>query len=431
MVKKVLLKISLLLFFFGLGVSPARAGCESCGNYFVVTDEGEVKATVDLRASVPNGEEDYHLELESRPRREVLPGNEIVYTIFYGCSGSMPTEKITLSVEWVQPVGRVAEYVPGSASKAYGDALPQVNKEKGSISWEISDFPGDTTSQKISFKLKVKDNFDSSGTFPIELRARMVIPGMVKETVKRVTVTYPEERIEEMFPQVPATVYRYAQEFFSHPVFQTVFFRFLLIFAFLLPFFTLVTALLYLDFPLAFLPFLIPFWLRRFLIFLGVVDHEPVWGRVFWSYSGAAVPLVRVRVFDFSGRELGSTFTNRSGSFGFDLPEDHYLIEVKKPGFSLNSVQKDGIFLTEERFLFKFEQGKDKEAVLNLKRVKFLPIFWERFLEGFALSFSDFLVFLGVGLSITYALLVGSLLSILLACFFFVYLLSWTFLVFR
>ncbi len=426
--RQIVFTIILIFMLAVMGVGSVGA---SCGESFVVDEDGEVKATVDLRATVPNKKDDYEISLESRPREEVLPGGEIVYTIFYGCFGTLETEKMTLSVEWVLPEGQVAKYVPGSATTAYGDALPQVDKDAKNIIWEISNFPGSTTSKKVSFRLQASEEFREGGTFPIEVRARLALPGFVKETSRRVTVTYPEERVVEMLPQVPATVYRYAREFFAHPAFQTVFHRFLLILALFLPLFTLVVAALYLDFPPAFLPFLVPFLLRKFLVLIGVFDAPPVWGRVFSSAVGSPISLARVRVFDFSGRELGSTFTNRSGSFGFDLPEDHYLVEVRKPGFALETVRKNGIFLSESRFLYKFEPQEKKIVILALKRTKFLSPFWERFLEGFALEFSDFLAFFAFGVSLFYALLVGSTVSILLTSFFFIYLLTWTFVMFR
>lgn len=392
-------------------------------------EEGEVEATVDLRASVPNRKDDYEISITSIPRQEVLPGQDIEYTIFYGCSGEAVTEEMTLSVEWLLPEGEVAEFVPESFSTAYGDVVPDVNTEVGSISWNIHDFPPNTTSQKITFRLKAKEDFEQAGTYPIEVRARLVIPGFVVEDAHRVTVNFPEERIEEAIPKIPATVWRYSQEFFAHPAFQVVFLRFLLLLLFLTVIITPVVAFLYFDLSLAFLPFLFWFIVQRFLRFFGWGDKKHPWGHVYHAETKEPLFLVKVSVFNFSGDLLGVTFTNRKGGFGFSLSEGRYLLEVERSGFAVSSLEEGGIMLSGNRLLFTWEVG----AVVDvfLQRKKFLPTFWERFFEGFALQFSDFLLLLGLLLSFLNLFLSPSVVGVLISSFYIFYLLVWTAIIYR
>ncbi|MEA2020194.1 MAG: carboxypeptidase-like regulatory domain-containing protein [Patescibacteria group bacterium] len=392
-------------------------------------EEGEVKATVNLRASVPNSKDDYEISISSTPRREVLPGQEIEYTIFYGCSGGAATEEMTISVEWLLPEGEVAEFVSESASDAYGGAPPQINLETGSIVWEINDFPPGTTSRKVSFKLKAKDEFEKTGTFPIEVRARLVLPGFVVEDSHRVTVNFPEKRIEEAIPEIPATVWRYSQEFFAHPAFRVVFFRFLLVLLVFTLLFTPVILFLYFDLSLAFLPLLLQFIYHHFLIFFGWRERGRVWGRVFHTETKEPLFLVKVSAYNFSGDLLEETLTDRTGAFGFSLPEGRYLLEVTRPGYAVGSLEGKGIMLADNRFLFTWEVGR--EVRVFLQRKKILPSFWERFLEGFALQFSDFLLLLGLFLSFLNVFLSLSVSSVMVSTFYIFYLFTWTVVVYR
>lgn len=392
-------------------------------------DEGEVKATVNLRASVPNSRDDYDISITSTPRREVLPGQEIEYSIFYGCSGGAATEEMTLSVEWLLPEGEVAEFISESASSAYGDTPPQVNLEAGSVIWEINDFPPNATSRKVSFKLKAKDEFEKAGTYPIEVRARLVLPGFVVEDSHRVTVNFPEERIEEAIPEIPATIWRYSQEFFAHPAFKVVFFRFLLVLLFLTLVLTPIILFLYFDLSLAFLPLLLQFIAHRFLVAFGWREKRRVWGRVYHSETKEPLFLVKVSAYNFSGDLLGETLTDRAGGFGFSLPEGRYLLDVTRPSYAVGSLGGEGILLSDNRFLFTWKVGREVEVFLQRKKI--LPSFWERFFEGFALEVSDFLLLLGLLLSFLNVFLSPSIGSVSVSAFYIFYIFAWTAIVYR
>ena len=411
------------LFLGGCGIFCVASIAEAVGEV-----KGEVKPVVVTKATVPNREEDYQISISSIPRREVLPGEEITYTILYGCSGGNETVELRLEVSWVYPSGEVGEYVLKSASEAYGSAPPDVELSEKKISWRIEGFPPQTTSQRVSFKLRAKSAYKEWGTFPIEVTAHLLAPPFSKEASSLVTVTYPEK-----MPAVPLTVWRYLRELFLEPSFRFLVSKLALL---LLIFILLLTPLIILarlDVRFSFLPYLMLYLWRRFLELLGAGKRAPVWGRVFSEDSHFPVFLVKVSVFDFSGRFLGSCFSDRKGKFGFCLPRGRYLLKVRKGGFVIVSSERF-ITLSESYLLFKWEpldstRGKVGEIYLRKRGV--LAFFWEEAVERASLELSDFILILGAFLGLANFYFSPTFLNAALAGFYLFALSLWTMLVFR
>lgn len=349
---------------------------------------GEVKPTVVTKATVPNREEDYQLSITSIPREEVLPGQEINYTIFYGCSGGNETSELKLIVTWNLPAGEVVKYIPKSASEAYGDVIPDVELSENKISWRMRNFPARTTSQKVFFKLKAESQFGQAGTFPVEIQARLIAVPITKEVLSVLRVTYPEERAAE----VPLLIWRYLKEVFRGPEFRFVVGQSSLLLLVLIATLFFLNFLMRKDLGIALFPALLVFLGRWLLGVVGLRRKSPVWGAVYSLDSNEPVFLARVSVYDFSGRRLGVELTNRRGEFGFWLAAKSYLIEVRRPGFAIRSASRDCLVLNETRIIFTW---REKEQEIFLRKERFLGVFWERFSEAAAGELLDFLLVLG------------------------------------
>jgi len=380
---------------------------------------GEVKPKVVTRATVPNRAEDYQLTLTSVPREEVVPGEEITYTILYGCSGWNETSLLSLVVIWS---GGVGEYVEGSAGLAYGDTAPEISTEGRTVTWVVGKFPARTTSQKVSFKLRVPSAHEGLGTFPIEVVARLVAPSVSKEAYSVLHVVYPEGHV----PEAPAIVWHYLRELLAHPALRFVLERLVALLLVVVVFLSPMVFLARFDISVTFLPFLLLYTYHWCLELFGLRDRPPVWGGVLSEDTRRPVFLVKVTIFDFKGRRLAVGFTNRRGEFGFHLPQGKYLLAMEKAywrGFFLTSVPREALLLSDRQFIWEWV-GERREFYLG-KRGVFG--FWEETFERVGLELSDFVLMLGILLSLTNFYFRHSLLSALLVFFYLFFFSVWTF----
>ena len=387
---------------------------------------GEVKPKVVARATVPNRAEDYQLTLTSVPREEVVPGEEITYTILYGCSGWNETSSLSLGVVWAEGVG---EYVAQSAGLAYGSAAPEINVEERSITWAVGSFPARTTSQRVSFKLLVPSAHEGSGTFPIEVAAHLVTPSVSKEAYSVLHVMYPGGRV----PETPVVVWHYLRELLAHPALRFISERLVVL---LLVVFMLLSPLVFLarfDIDVTFLPLLLLYSYYWCLELLGLRDKSPVWGNMLSEDARRPVFLAKITIFDFKGRRQATSFTNRRGEFGFRLPQGKYLLAVDKArftlpigknrrGFFLTAVPREALLLSDRQFIWEWV-GERGEFYLGRRSILG---FWEEAFERVGLGLSDFVLMLGILLSLTNFYFHRSPISALLVFFYLFFFSVWT-----
>lgn len=155
-----------------------------------------------VTASVTNGPDDYEVNI-SADKSSASSDEEVTYTITYGATGLAPTETLTLEASWdlatkagSPSLFEVATYVDGSATNAYGDTTPSIDTTNRTITWEIDNFPGNTTNQTVNFKLKTKETFTSPGTYTWETYAvvkayNFQVPEDKDDNSVSVQVTYP------------------------------------------------------------------------------------------------------------------------------------------------------------------------------------------------------------------------------------------------
>lgn len=379
-----------LVIFFFLGIFL------SLPFPLVTFAQGEVKPTAETRAFLPNKQGDYELNMVSAPKEEILPGQVVDYTVIYGCSGGNNVSELTLTVRWFFPEGEIMTLVEDSVSTAYGGVEAEIGER--SITWRIADFPAQTTSQKVSFSLQALERFREQGTFPFRVEARLEAPPVSKEVSLSQRVSFVGEPfVEKPFREVPAIVWRFAKELFSYPAFNFVVrhlvFLLLLLLLFLAPFSFLVRLGL---FPWMFFDLLR--WLAvRFLVFFGIKEEPPFWGKVLENSTGQPLQFVRVCVSDLTGEQLAVDFTRKDGFFGFDLPPSRYIVSfsgVNEPICSSENVS----VLSENELLWRWD-GKEEElvAVFGFSEASYLR--WYRVFARLSLEIFDFVLVLGCLLS--------------------------------
>lgn len=129
--------------------------------------------SINVTATVPANPTDFaaHLVL-SDPINGTFPQNSILtYRLSYGNNLSYPTD-ITVEASWdlgtivgdTIPSVSVVDYVVGSASMAYNNALPVIDSVNRKISWTIQHYPGNTNNSVV-FQLITKSSY--TGSLPV------------------------------------------------------------------------------------------------------------------------------------------------------------------------------------------------------------------------------------------------------------------------
>lgn len=127
---------------------------------------------------------DYDVLLQTDDGGSTLPQHHtITYTITYGSSYHSATP-LTLQTTWplglvdgnVIPSVELLEYVPGSATNAYGASAPVLDLVARTITWTIPSFPAMTTGQVVSFQLKTTDTYTRQNQVTGSVTARITQP---------------------------------------------------------------------------------------------------------------------------------------------------------------------------------------------------------------------------------------------------------------
>lgn len=413
------LPVKNLLLFLALSVLPPVV-VDSVGG---VEDSGEIKPEVITRAAIANQTTDYEISITSSPRLEALPGQEISYTVTYGCSGGNETSELELVVDWSLPKGKVVRYVVGSATSGHEGVIPKVEPGRGRITWSFLDFPPGVVSQQVFFKLRAEEKYKEAGTFPVEVKARLLAPPISLESSSRITVTYPGRG-----PAIPLTVWYYLKELLSQPSFQFLVSRLSLLFLLLVALTAFLVLIVKFDIGLLSLHYLLIYIWICLLSFLGLKKRRVVWGRVYDERLRGPIFLAKVFVYNFSGRLLGSCLTDREGRFGFDFPHGRYLLRVRKGGFSVSS-SREFLMLSGSDLTFNWQ--REVAGEIFLRKASFWRGKFESLVEGMFFEFSDFIFVFGILLSAINCFLLPSFKNWIILFCYLLFLSIWTNFVFR
>ena len=137
---------------------------------------------IGISATVPPAISDLPISMESTTTGDNFPQNTILsYKITYGLLATV-TFPITIQAQWSQgtiagspaPSVDILDYVIGSASNAYGGTPAVVDTVNKTITWTINSFPGNTTNQTVTFKLKTNDSYSGGNKVSFDISARSI-----------------------------------------------------------------------------------------------------------------------------------------------------------------------------------------------------------------------------------------------------------------
>lgn len=146
--------------------------------------------------SPPSG--DYTAVLStSDDTNEIPQDTTLTYTITYGSEYDFATP-LTIQAEWSEgtiagngvPTVELLEYVPGSASQAYGSTSPIVNLIDRTVTWTIASFPGNTSNQTVTFQLQTTDQYRDSSLVTASVFARIIEPVSTVDSTSTMSYTY-------------------------------------------------------------------------------------------------------------------------------------------------------------------------------------------------------------------------------------------------
>ncbi len=153
-----------------------------------------VTQTVAVTASVLAKPIDFQGEIVSDVSGNIEQNTVVTYTITYG-SRLLYGDSIKVEAQWYPglPDGSspsdIFEYVPGSASLAYGSTAPFIDSVNQKIKWDIPNLPANTTGQTVTFQLKTNSSYTGNNKVDLPVRVR-VISRTASSTDQVATVSY-------------------------------------------------------------------------------------------------------------------------------------------------------------------------------------------------------------------------------------------------
>lgn len=149
-----------------------------------------------VSASVPPQASNFQFTAATTYDPKVSPVTQsttLEYVITYGASSSAGFDvPATITADWRSSDAmtnvRILDYVPGSASNAYGNTPPVIDLENRTITWDIPVLPAGKTNQTVKFDLKTNSNYTGDGEIKFTVKATMnnQYVTMPQQTVTRV-----------------------------------------------------------------------------------------------------------------------------------------------------------------------------------------------------------------------------------------------------
>ena len=185
------------LYCFNLTSSASNTGTAKTDEYGQVTTLDSSNAVIDqttysvsvltsnqvsVTAVVGPQVEDLPLSITSdNGGYEVAQNSSVKYTINYGLLIFDPAP-IKIQAQWTQgtvegssiPSIEIVQYDSGTAINAYNNTPPVIDTVNRTITWDITSFPGKTTNNTVSFRLKTNNNYTGSKNVYFDVSARVI-----------------------------------------------------------------------------------------------------------------------------------------------------------------------------------------------------------------------------------------------------------------
>lgn len=158
-------KLSLFFFIFTL--------CFFIFNLHALAESVQVTGTVPPKAT------DFAFDFQTTDTHNQKKQDEnFTYEITYGAKSSAGIATNTiLEANWTAgkaPDGtQVIDYLPGSASKGYGNTAPIIDVLNRKITWNIQGLPAGTLEKKVDFTLRTTDNYTGTHTVSFTTQANL------------------------------------------------------------------------------------------------------------------------------------------------------------------------------------------------------------------------------------------------------------------
>lgn len=145
----------------------------------------EERRDLNVTATVPADPSDFSVLTQQVTSGDNFPQNsDIQYKISYGSELNTPVN-FTLEAQWYDgetedqsTTVSVVDYLSGSATNAYGGAVPVIDTVNKKISWEITNFPPNAN-QTVTFKLRTNANYQGSQIVTFKVAGRIDGPGFI------------------------------------------------------------------------------------------------------------------------------------------------------------------------------------------------------------------------------------------------------------
>lgn len=170
-----------------------------------------------INASVGPLVSQFETQLSAVPTTQIIgPNSTVEYTITYSSSYD-PNTPLTLQAEWslgtIEGSGvatqQIFEYVPGSATNAYGNTAPVIDPINRTITWSIPNIPFNTLNQTVSFQLKTANLNLGTQLVDVPVKARIKQPISTPDSVLQkkyqFTNVLPTSTFAPEPTQIPAT----------------------------------------------------------------------------------------------------------------------------------------------------------------------------------------------------------------------------------
>lgn len=192
----------------GINTNPATGNNE---NYLwrILTEENDSESSsatisipiiandqITITATITPPASSYATEITTSDTTTLIPQETVLeYTITYG-STYVYSSPITLQASWSKgtqsggstPTIDVLEYVPNSASQAYGSTAPVIDTVARTITWDIASFPANTSGETVTFQLKTTSSYSGSSVVDFSVSSKITQP--VLTTTSSIDHTY-------------------------------------------------------------------------------------------------------------------------------------------------------------------------------------------------------------------------------------------------
>src|SRR5258706_4068323 len=145
---------------------------------FVILKNVQIFAETTSTVIVPPTSSNFQFSFDSDNKDQIFHSEIVIpYSITYGASISASTNTDnTISVDYFDDLINgihVMDYIPGSASNGYANAIPVVDLINRNITWQVSNLPAGTIDQLLTFNMRTNSDYRGDTHVTFKVKANM------------------------------------------------------------------------------------------------------------------------------------------------------------------------------------------------------------------------------------------------------------------